>query len=167
MPVDARRPAGGGRQVRTAAIAFAIALLPALAGAQDASCAVIERWGDASGHAEWTALPVPCGQRVLLTSAVIGNNQGNWHYRWKSGGGVCVYTTADQAGQHSIGGGRLLTYGNSNRDAPRGGTYFVAEVDGGYWTWAVMAPHGCEGSWVPVCRGRCGDYVRPGQEGVY
>ena len=152
--------------MKTLATALVLCLLPALAGAQDATCAEIERWGDASGHAEWTSLSVPCGGRRLVTSAVV-RNQGNWHYRWKSGGGVCVYTTSDQDGQHSIGGGRLLTYGNSNRNAPRGGTYFVAEIDAGYWTHAVHAPHGCPGEWVPACRGRCGDYVRPGQEGVY
>ena len=166
-------PSGATKTMRVTVVTLAFLVLAAIASAQDCpSNTFIERIADGLGARDgWETLcvsnsPNHADRLITRPGIAYAGLGGNFHYRWKSGGAVCVYTAADRAGTHSIGGGRLLTFGNSNRDQPRGGTYFVAEVDAGYRTFAVIAPHGCEDEWIPVCRGRCGDNVRPG-DGVY
>ena len=150
------------REPRGAFFVFLMLLAFALgfacnASAQDHCETAIERWVEGWYNTDpWQVL---CIQEDAIIWRPIAAG-GNSHYRWKRGAAVCVYTTADHDGHTGRGGGRLLAAGNSDRDAPIGGTYWVAEIDHGYWTRAV--PGTCESNNVPACSGRCGDDVTPG-----
>ena len=159
-------PAGATKTMRVTIVTLVFLLLAAVASAQDCDAQVeLIADGNLARGDGWETRCV--GHRPTLLNEpddAYAGLGGNWHYRWKNGPAVCVYTTADRARQDSIGGGRLLSYGNSNRDQPRGGTYWVAEVDAGYFTWGVIGT--CLQNIVPSCTGRCGDYERPG-DGVF